>query len=83
MHEAHLALMDSVASGDVAAIKLYYEMTGRWSSKTVGDMNIEFVLMRILEILQQHIRDPELLERIGNDFLKITPNQISNIHQAS
>lgn len=72
MHEAHLALLNTVRNGDVGAIKLYYEMTGRWSSKTVGDLNVEFLLMKILEVLQKHIRDDVILTNIAEDLANLT-----------
>ncbi len=72
--EAHLALVDNVRRGDIASIKLYYEMTGRWSSKTVGELNVEFLLMKILEVLQKHVTDPAMLQAIGDDLQMLAPS---------
>jgi hypothetical protein len=38
--ETEVALMDSAHRGDISAIKLHLEMAGRWSSKTVGELNV-------------------------------------------
>jgi hypothetical protein len=66
--EAHRALMDNVARGDLGSIKLAYEMTGRWSSKAVGDLNIEFLLMRVIETISKHVTDPVALAAIAGDL---------------
>lgn len=71
--EAHLALVDNVRRGDIQSIKLYYEMTGRWSSKTVGELNVEFLLMKILEVIQKHVTDPATLEAIGGELSMLAP----------
>lgn len=73
LYEAHTSLLSSVRSGDTTALKLYYEMTGRWSSKTVGEVNIEFLMMRIIEIIQREVTDPETLMRIGLAFEALAP----------
>lgn len=71
MPDAHRALADNVRRGDLGSIKLFYEMTGRWSSKTVGELNIEFLMMKILETLQRHISDPATLTAISDELLNL------------
>ncbi len=76
--DAHLALVDNVRRGDLGSIKLYYEMTGRWSSKTVGELNVEFLMMKVLETIQKHVTDQATLEAIGDDLMglgAIAPQQ--------
>lgn len=72
--ETEVALMDSAHRGDISAIKLHLELAGRWSSKTVGELNIEFLLMKILEAVQKHVKDPEAIENIANELLMLVPN---------
>ena len=67
-NEAHRALMDNVSRGDLGSIKLAYEMTGRWSSKTVGELNIDFLLMKVLETIQKHVTDPAALSAIADEL---------------
>ena len=67
LHTAHTALLDSVRTGDVPALKLYYEMTGRWSGKTVGEMNIQFFMAKVLEVIQRHV-EPEQMRAIAAEF---------------
>lgn len=65
--EAHIALVDNVMRGDMNAIKLVYEMSGRWSSKTVGELNVDFLMQKILEILTSELSDnPVVLTRIAD-----------------
>jgi DNA-binding transcriptional MerR regulator len=66
--EAHAALVRNLQNGDVSSIKLFYEISGRWSSKTAGEVNIEFLMMKILDILYRYISDPETLRLIANEL---------------
>lgn len=70
--EAHIALMNNVMRGDMSAIKLVYEMNGRWSSKTVGELNVEFLMQKIIEILTSELSDnPAVLARIGDKLANL------------
>ena len=68
LNEAHRALYDTVARGDISAIKLVYEMTGRYTDKKASDVNIEFLLMKILETIQKHVTEPATLQAIADDL---------------
>lgn len=71
-HEAHLALVDRVKSGDVGAIKYYNEMTGRFTpSSAKAPVDINAVLMAVLEAIQRRITDPQLLSELSDDLLAI------------
>lgn len=69
LNEAHRALNDNVAKGDMSAIKLVYEMTGRYSDRKASDLNIDFLLMKVIETIQKHVTDPETLEAIAADLV--------------
>lgn len=72
-HAAHIALMQNIERGDLNSIKLYYEMIGRWSTKAAGEVNIEFLMIRILETLQRHLAtDPDKLMAIAADLGELT-----------
>ena len=66
--EANRALYDNVKRGDLGSMKQLWEMTGRWSSKPVSEMNIEWVLMKVIEVLQRHITDPSQLSAIAEEL---------------
>jgi len=72
MHEAHSALLGNVQRGDLGSIKLYYELQGRWSSKSLGDLNVDYILTRVLESIQKHVKDPEAILAIAADIQAIT-----------
>jgi len=67
-HEAHTSLLRNVQRGDLNSIKLYYEMTGRWSSKTASDLNIEFILIKVVEAVQKHVKDPVAIQMIAQEL---------------
>lgn len=77
--ETEVALMDSAHRGDISAIKLHLELAGRWSSKTVGELNVEFLLMKILEAVQKHVQTlpggSEAVENIAAELLALAPRQ--------
>lgn len=84
-HEAHASLLKNVQRGDLNSIKLYYELTGRWSSKTVGDLNVEFLIIKVIESIQKHVREPEVISAIAEDLngiLNGVPNSGVAIAQA-
>jgi hypothetical protein len=72
-HEAHLALVDRVRSGDMTAIKYFNEITGRYvPSSGDKEVNVSLILMRVLEIIQRHVRDSSLQEVIAQEFLQLS-----------
>lgn len=67
--EVHVALTKQAIDGDINAIKLYNQMSGRFdSAKSVEKMNVQFVMMKLLEVIQKHVRDPEALKAIAGEF---------------
>lgn len=76
---AEVALAKNAESGDLNSIKYLMEMTGRWSSKTVGELNVNFLLMKILEILQTHITDPVMLQSISEDLLSLAGGPVAPV----
>ncbi len=74
MHEAHLALLDKVRSGDTRAITLYYELTNRYVSQTQvapqqQAFNAQFLVTAIIDIINDEA-DPltatRIVERLKN-----------------
>jgi hypothetical protein len=78
--EAHTALMRNVQQGDLASIKLFYEISGRWSSKTVGELNVEFLMMKIIDILTRRLSAyPEILTQIADDLSTLAPGPTNGV----
>lgn len=69
MPDIHLATIDRARDGDMAAIKQVYAMQGYWDDhKSVETMNIRFVMVRLLETIQKHVKDPVALQAIATEF---------------
>lgn len=72
-HEAHIALVDRVRSGDISAIKYFNEITGRYvPSRGESNINVTLILMQMLEIIQRHVRDLGTQELIAQEFLALS-----------
>lgn len=71
LHEAHIGLMRGVTQGNTASIKLYYELTGRYNPNEENNVNIRLVIGRVLEAIQKHIRDPEVLNALAVEMSQI------------
>jgi len=65
--EAHLALVDRVRSGDITALKFYYEMTGRYTGQQAG-MDPRVLLTKVFDIITKHVQNPIALQAIAEDF---------------
>lgn len=70
-HEAHLALIDRVKSGDISAVKYYNEITGRYVPNRGDSVDIPALLMRVLEIIQKHVTDNVAAAAIAEDLLTL------------
>lgn len=64
-HEAHLGLIKGIRGGNLASVKLYNEMTGRYNPEAENNFNIKILLGSFIEILQRHVSDPIVLHRIA------------------
>jgi hypothetical protein len=80
---AHMSLIERVAQGDLGAIKYFNSMTGRYRERERAAVEINNVsmnnygsdtLISIVEIIQRHVKDPEVLSAIGDDILALQQN---------
>jgi hypothetical protein len=78
-HVAHLSLIDRVSQGDLGAIKYFNSMTGRYREKVAAGVEVNVtnvtgsdMLIKVVEIIQTHVKDPATLEAIANDILALT-----------
>lgn len=65
--DAHLALVDRVRTGDISALKFYYEMTGRYTGQNQG-LDPKILLSKVFDIITRHVQNPIVLEAIAADF---------------
>lgn len=65
---AYQALVRNVKAGDNASLKLFFEMRGIYTPKLDININIEAVLTRVIEVIQQHVKDPDALTAIAGEL---------------
>lgn len=63
--EAQAQLAKKVASGDFQSLKFYYEITGR--AQSPESINLKMAVVKIVEAIQKHVKDPAILQAIAND----------------
>lgn len=75
--DVNKAVIQAAVDGSYPHQKLMLAIAGRWDEKkSVEAMNVQFVLMKVLEIIQIHVSDPATLEAIASEFeVIINPKQ--------
>ncbi len=69
--------MRLIASGNWNAIKYYLDVTA--AAQNNETPQTEHLLRAMLEVIQSHIKDPQLLDAIGRDLLKVAQNKTMEI----
>ncbi len=69
---AQESLIRAMENGKVEGIKYYMELMGKGptSGESAGH-NVRMVIQRLVEVLQLHIQDPDVLGAIGLDFDRV------------
>jgi glycine cleavage system pyridoxal-binding protein P len=73
----------------LGAIKYFNSLTGRYREKQSAGVEVNVtnvtgsdMLIRVVEIIQTHVKDPATLEAIANDILSLTnPTAPVNVGQ--
>lgn len=63
--DAHTAFLRKVRSGDIGAIKLYFEMTGRYNPAEENSVNLQVFMTRVIETIQKEVQDPVILTKLA------------------
>lgn len=72
--EAMTEFAKLVRKGDFQAIKYYFEVTGEFGSQTsASEQQITAMLQLVVESVQRHVKDPEVLAAISRDLLNAAP----------
>lgn len=67
--EVHRSVIQEAVNGSYNHQKLMLAISGRWDEKRQSEqMNVRFVLMKVLEIIQTHVDNPETLNAIAGEF---------------
>lgn len=69
--EAVASFNKLIRDGDFAAIKYYFEVTGQFSTPEIH--NIQILVQKLVESVQRHVKDPEILAAISRDILGAAP----------
>lgn len=65
-------LVRAMENGKVEAIKFYMDLQGKGpGSADAQGHNVRMVLQKLIEVLQLHVQDPEVLGAIGIDFDRV------------
>ncbi len=62
------ALVNIAEGGDLNAIKYTFELTGRYNPAQQNAMEVKAVLAAVIEIITNHVRDRDVLSKIGTDL---------------
>lgn len=65
---AYRALAEQAESGDVQALKLFFEMRGLYSPRMNINLNVEGIIVQVVEIITKHVHDSEILDAIAADI---------------
>lgn len=60
-----VSLGEAAANGDLNALKYSFELTGKYNPQQQAAIDVRAAIAKILEILQEEIKDPAVLARIG------------------
>ncbi len=67
--ELHRTVIKRAVDGDPYMMKTALAISGEWDDKrSVEAMNVQFVLMKVLEVIQKYVQDPVALNNIANEF---------------
>jgi hypothetical protein len=66
--DAHTALLRKVRSGDSNAIKLFFEMTGRYNPAFENQVNLQSFMSRVIEAIQKHVTNPIILQALAAEL---------------
>ena len=67
----NVKLAEAVGEGDMIAIKLVKELTGKHTPRIQVDLNVGLLLTRLVEIIQVRVEDPSLRAIIANDVREL------------
>lgn len=65
---AYRSIISAVENGDMNATKLMLEIKGIYSPKLDVNVNLDMIVVRFVEIVQKHVKDPATLAAIASDI---------------
>jgi hypothetical protein len=49
-------------------------MTGRYDPRAQSEVNVGAIMVRLVEVIQRHIKDPEIIRAIAAEFTEVAPS---------
>lgn len=81
--EVHRSVIQEATSGSFPHQKLILAMTGVYDEKKSENLDVRYILMKVLEVIQIHVSDPKTLEAIAGEFETIlNPNKTTTMAKA-
>lgn len=65
---AYAEMVKAIEGGSESMIKFFFEMKGIYNPRVVHEVNITSVLIRVVEIVGKHVRDPAIMQAIGEEI---------------
>jgi hypothetical protein len=72
--ETDAALLGQVTRGNMRAIEYVNAMTGRYDPRAQSEVNVGAIMVRLVEVIQRHIKDPEIIRAIAAEFTEVAPS---------
>lgn len=69
---AYTGLIKAVQDQDIQAIKLFFEMRGIYNPRLQLDVNIQTVMVKVVEVIQKHIDDKQVILAIASDLEELS-----------
>ena len=69
--EVNKALVEQATAGDMKAIEYLNKLTNYYDPKNADAFNVQLIMVRLLETIQKHVRDPHQLTAIAEEFESI------------
>lgn len=73
--EAQAMLARHIKKGNFQALKFYFEVTGRAQSPDI--INLKITMSRLIEAVEKHVKDPEILKAISNEIKGVVPEVVA------
>lgn len=67
-HQADLAFLDRIRAGDMKAIGMWYEMTGKYTPQraNASQVDVQNILTKVIEVIIEEVDDRDTAIRISN-----------------
>lgn len=79
---AAMTVLKNMEAGDLNAARFFYELTGVYNPRVQVDVNVDSIMSRVVEIIQKHVRDPQVMLAIAEDLDRLAGGTKPNLAPA-